>query len=112
MRSRSVPGSVSSTSRVLAQRPRRRSSAATTSVSPPLRATTYVAFGFTATAVLDTRVHGVVVQTSSVRPGCRSSSVAAGDREPDVHRRVDDRLVALRDLVVGQAGPAARAVRA
>jgi hypothetical protein len=37
---------------------------------------------------------------------------AGGHREPHVHRGVDDGLVALGDLVVGQAGPAARAVRA
>ena len=34
---------------------------------------------------------------------------AGGQREADVDRRVDDRLVALRQLVVGQAGAAARA---
>ena len=64
--------------------------------------------GWTATAVLDTSVQGVVVQTSSAAwPAQR----AGGQREADVDRRVDDRLVALRQLVVGQAGAAARAVR-
>ncbi len=36
---------------------------------------------------------------------------AAGEREPDVDGRVDDGLVPLGQLVVGQAGAAARAVR-
>jgi hypothetical protein len=43
--------------------------------------------------------------------GAQGLQRAAGDREPDVDARVDDGLVALRDLVVGQPGAAARAVR-
>ncbi len=37
--------------------------------------------------------------------------LARGQREPHVDRRVGHRLVALRQLVVGEPGPAARAVR-
>ena len=41
----------------------------------------------------------------------RAREGARGEREPDVDRRVDDVLVALGELVVGQGGAAARAVR-
>ena len=64
--------------------------------------------GLTATAVLETSVHGVVVQTSS---DARPASGPRGEREADVDRGVDDGLVALGQLVVGQAGAAARAPR-
>ena len=37
---------------------------------------------------------------------------AVGHREPHIHRRVDDVLVALGDLMIGQAGSAPWAVRA
>ena len=65
--------------------------------------------GATATAVLETSVQGVVVQTSSARLARRSGP--AGQREPDVDAGVGDGLVALRELVVGEPGAAARAVR-
>ena len=62
--------------------------------------------GPTATATFETSVHGVVVHTS------RSASVGptGGDREAHVDRRVDDVLVALRDLVAREGRAAARAV--
>jgi hypothetical protein len=49
----------------------RSSGSATTSDSVPSVATTYSTPGLTATAVLETRVHGVVVHTSSdAVPAC------------------------------------------
>ena len=62
-------------------------------------------------AALETSVHGVVVQPSSVSPA-RSAPARLHDREAHVDRRVLDVLVALGDLVGGQRRAAARAVRA
>ncbi|MEU8272552.1 molybdopterin cofactor-binding domain-containing protein, partial [Sphaerisporangium sp. NPDC049002] len=48
---------------------------------PSLAATTYVTSGWTATAVLDTSVHGVVVQMSSLRASPGRVKVEIGDSE-------------------------------
>ncbi len=66
--------------------------------------------GSTATAALETSVHGVVVQTSSVSPS-RSAPAGLRDRVADVDARVLDVLVALRDLVARERRAVARAVR-
>ena len=60
-------------------------------------------------AAFETSVHGVVVQTSSASPA-RSAPAGSTTGKRDVDRRVLDVLVALRDLVRGQRGAAARAV--
>ena len=49
---------------------------ATTSFSVPSVATTYSTSGWTATAVLDTSVHGVVVQTSSAAAPAKGPEVS------------------------------------
>ena len=86
------------------------SASASTNTSPASDARTYVSAGSTATAALETSVHGVVVQISSWSPastGPRGSVTGI----LDVDARVLDVLVALGDLVAGQRGPAAHAVR-
>ena len=65
--------------------------------------------GPTATAAWAIRVQGVVVQTSRLSPDS-TGPARLGDREADVGGRVDDVLVAGRDLVRAQRRSAARAV--
>ena len=114
MPSSAVPGKWASTS---ASSPRTRSTSgrATTKTSPSSRARTYSISAPAATAAWEISVHGVVVQTSRLSPGSTGLSGIRrrrhlGDRQAHVDRRVDDVLVALRDLVRGERGAVARAV--
>ena len=65
-----------------ATRPINSSATMTTSDSSSflIRATTYVTFGFAATAVFETSVHGVVVQTSSEALSAANGPDVMGNR--------------------------------
>ena len=72
------------------------SCSATTTVSwpPARRATTYVSSGCTATAVLETRVHGVVVHTS--RSALASSGLVPAGTVSSGNRTVTPGSVTVR----------------
>ena len=78
--SSAVPGKRSSTSTSPSSKTLPSSGSASTNVPCGLRATAYRTSGCTATAVLDTSVHGVVVHTRKSAPCSAAGPEVAGKR--------------------------------